>query len=121
MARPDNPFVDLPAGMLTVRLEILPTGTVGLSVYYGGDPAHTLGTDDVFRWTGRWTNRSGVRINGRPLDGVDDEEIVEFVRSKLMWHDLSDQTIDAFWDSGALQAALRDVGLHHLAMTVMSS
>jgi hypothetical protein len=127
MARADIPFVDIPAtDELTVRLELIGRrGLLAICLYYGGDPGHTLGTDDVFIWHGRWVRRRAL-IDGLPvlIDGLpcaSDEEIVEFMRQKLVWHNLSERMVDAFRDSGALLSVLRDAESHHLALTVMGT
>lgn len=121
MAAPDIPFVDIPAtDKLTVRLELSPRGHLALRLFYGGDPNQVLGTDNVFTWDGRWADRRGVLVNGHPPYATD-AEILEFVRRKLVWHDLREETVGAFFASGALPAALRDARLHHLALTVMGA
>ncbi len=116
----DIPFVDIPAtDKLTIRLELNDQGFLSLSIYYGGDSSDSLGTDDIFRWHGQWTD-SIASILGHPPH-VTHGHILEFMRHKLFWNDLMEETVDAFFASGALSAALRDARSHHLTLTVMGT
>ena len=109
----DSPFIDFPASdSLTVRLKLVVPETVLLSVYWGGDPTHTLGTDNVFRWSILWTGPSGPASPG---------DVVKEIMRKLVWHDLAEKTLSDFAASGVLESVVRDAETHHLVLTVMGS
>jgi hypothetical protein len=115
----DFPFIDLRAAdSLTVRLKLVSPTAMSLSVYWGGDPTHTLGTDDAFRWDGRWSGRSRCPST---MVSASDEDIVMEIMRKLVWHDLAEKTLADFKASGVVESVVRDAAEHHLVLTVMGS
>lgn len=116
----DFPFIDFRAAdSLTVRLQLVSTTALSLSVYWGGDPTHTLGTDNAFIWDGRrWSGRSRCPST---MVSASDEDIVMEIMRKLIWHDLAEKTLADFKDSGVLESVVRDAVEHHLVLTVMGS
>lgn len=109
---PDSPFIDFPASeSLTVRLRLDDFAAV-LSVYWGGDPTHTLGTDRIFRWSIFWTGSSGL---------ASPEDVVKEIMRKLAWHDLSEKTLSDFAASRVLESVVRNAAEHHLVLTVIGS
>ncbi len=106
------PFIDFPAAKgLTIRLECR-GGHVHLFMYWGGDPAHDLGTSGRFWWDGSWRDSEGVPPPSK---------ILGFMYRKLELNDFSSRTVSEFRESEVPGSVVRDVHLHSLTLQVMGS
>ncbi len=107
--RLDFPITD----RLTASLVLREDGHLHLSMYWGPDPSDTMGTD-VYAWRGCWKSPLSTHVTP--------DEVVSGIIRRVAMTDLSGPTINALKErAGALREVVRDVALHHLALSVMAS